>query len=495
MNIPVTRSAPRSISRSLRPALMLYAVLFLLAFAFQGSRPLYDSDEGRYSAIALGMLDSGDFIVPHLDPDHPHYAKPPLTYWVLAASFATFGPNAWAARIPGALAYAGVGSLLAWMGRRLQLQNPWRAGTLWAITLAPFIGANVVTTDMLLTFFEALAVAGFVAAETAARPTDAARWRIMMWCAFGLAFMTKGPPALVPLPALAVTLVSMRGWRGLRRLLSLPGMVLGAVLGLSWYAYVVARQPGLLGYFVGYELVDRLLTNTQHRNPGLEGVLMTYLPTLVVGTLPWSALLLNPRIRALRPARRLPRVELGWRLAVCWCAIGAAIFLLAQSRLPLYVLPLFVPFSLWLAMRLDTIADLLRGRGAPLLVAWVALLLGIKLISARIPTGHDGRAFAAQLERLVEPREVSEWIFVDGEPRYELRLYTGRIVAIASSELAEPAFSHPEPLCLAVAEPAHPVVLTKTAEAARLAPVLDGCAHPFDVAGQAGAYTVFVPRQ
>ena len=83
----------------MRPALSLCALLLLLGFTFQGTRPLYDSDEGRYSSIALAMLDSGDFIVPRLDPDHPHYAKPPLTYWMLAASFRTFGST------PGPLVY------------------------------------------------------------------------------------------------------------------------------------------------------------------------------------------------------------------------------------------------------------------------------------------------------------------------------------------------------------------------------------------------------
>jgi 4-amino-4-deoxy-L-arabinose transferase len=492
VNIAAVR--PALVARlRMRPALSLCALLLLLGFTFQGTRPLYDSDEGRYSSIALAMLDSGDFIVPRLDPDHPHYAKPPLTYWMLAASFRTFGVNTWAARVPGALAYAGVGLLIAWMARRMQVRNPWRAGTIWAITLAPFLASNVVSTDMLLTFFEALAVSGFVAAETAGRPEDSARWRIMMWCALGLAFLTKGPPALIPLVGMAVALMWLYGWGGLRRLVSLPGMALGALLGLSWYLYVVARQPGLLGYFVGYEVVDRLLTNTQNRNPGFEGIFTAYLPVLVAGTLPWSALLLTRRVRSQRPGRRTPRMELGWRLAACWCATGAAIFLLAQSRLPLYLLPLFVPFSLWLALRFDTADDLLRGWGT-WLIAWFGLLVGLKAAGAFVSSDHDGRAFAAQLEQVAGHRAVSEWIFVDSEPRYELRMYTGRMVEIASSEHAEPAFAHGEGLCSEVAETANPVILTKKPEAARLGPVLAGCTRPFDQVGSVSEYVVFLAR-
>ena len=63
MNISAARSALVTRTR-LRPALSLIALLLVLGFTFQGTRPLYDSDEGRYSSIALALLDSGDFVVP-----------------------------------------------------------------------------------------------------------------------------------------------------------------------------------------------------------------------------------------------------------------------------------------------------------------------------------------------------------------------------------------------------------------------------------------------
>ena len=35
-----------------------------LAFAFLGTRGLWDPDEGRYTNVALNMLDSGDWLNP-----------------------------------------------------------------------------------------------------------------------------------------------------------------------------------------------------------------------------------------------------------------------------------------------------------------------------------------------------------------------------------------------------------------------------------------------
>src|SRR5689334_17428024 len=78
----------------------------ILGFAFLGARGLSEPDEGRYSAVALNMLETHDFLIPRLDADHPHLAKPPLTYWAIAASIATFGRDEWAVRLPAALAYS-----------------------------------------------------------------------------------------------------------------------------------------------------------------------------------------------------------------------------------------------------------------------------------------------------------------------------------------------------------------------------------------------------
>ena len=77
-----------------RSAVLVYAC------ALQGWRPLYSPDEGRYTNVALNMLESGDWLRPMLHPEVEHWAKPPLTYWSIAASVAVFGRNEFAARLP-----------------------------------------------------------------------------------------------------------------------------------------------------------------------------------------------------------------------------------------------------------------------------------------------------------------------------------------------------------------------------------------------------------
>jgi 4-amino-4-deoxy-L-arabinose transferase-like glycosyltransferase len=108
-----------------RPPWWLLALLVLMAFAFQGTRGLWEPDEGRYTATGINMLKSGDWLVPTVDGERPHLTKPPITYWAIAASVGALGYNEWAARLPGALAFVGTGLLVFGLGRRFCPARPW----------------------------------------------------------------------------------------------------------------------------------------------------------------------------------------------------------------------------------------------------------------------------------------------------------------------------------------------------------------------------------
>jgi len=104
---------------SARPPWWLVAVLLLIAFAFQGSRAIWEPDEGRYTGASLNMLTKRRLAAAEVDGEHPHLTKPPMIYWAVASSFRLFGINEWAARLPGALAFFGTGLLVFGLGRRL----------------------------------------------------------------------------------------------------------------------------------------------------------------------------------------------------------------------------------------------------------------------------------------------------------------------------------------------------------------------------------------
>jgi 4-amino-4-deoxy-L-arabinose transferase len=416
-----------------RPALALLALALLLGLAFQGTRGLWDPDEGRYTNVALQILRSGDWISLHRHSASLHFTKPPLTYWAMAASVAAFGWNTWAVRLPMALAFALCTFLVYRMGRVFVPQRPWLPALVYATAPLPFFAANYVSTDGMLAAMETLAVACYVQARFAG---GSARWLDARWAAFGHAFLTKGPPGLLPLLAIVAFQLTQRGGP---RLLRPLGLLAFAAIGFTWYGIVVQRHPGLLEYFLGHEVVARVASSSLDRSPEWYGWLKIYAPTFAIGLLPWLPLALWrhfrdghgwPRWRALAPEARFL-----W----LWLLLPLLVFCLSRSRMWLYVLPLFGPLALLAARALGerTLATPLRWLG---LAAWLALLLALKATLGN-PAGDGAlaqglrRNSAANLAQRLQPLlpgPPHEIVFVEDKTRYGLHLYLHAQVARVS---------------------------------------------------------------
>lgn len=400
---------------------LLVVAVLVYACAFQGTRGLYSPDEGRYTNVALNMLESGDWLRPMLHPEVEHWSKPPLTYWSIAASIAVFGRHEFAARLPGALAFAATVLLMVPLGRRFVPAQPWLPALTYATFAFPPLAANLVTTDTILTLWETLQAVAFVALWWAATPAVARRARLLLWFAAGLAFMTKGPPGLLILAACASFAFWNQRWTGVRKLFAWDAMLVFLVVGGTWYADVAIREPGVLRYFLVEEVVNRVASDKMHRNAEWYGALKIYLPTVLLGTLPWLPFLL----RALWQRRSgfLQRVRANdeARLLACWLLLPLAVFIIARSRLPLYLLPLFVPLALMAARTLAPVDFTSRSRQV-LLAAWCVLMVALRGIPAHIDTFVDDSELARAL-RATLPATPHEVAFVDTDPRYGLRFY------------------------------------------------------------------------
>ena len=410
----------------------LFAILLLaalMAFAFQGSRGLWDPDEGRYSNVALQMLKTGDPVTLYRHPASFHFTKPPLTYWAVAASVKAFGRNEWAVRLPMALAFVLSALMVFRLGRIFVPGRPWLPALIFVLSPYPFLAAHTMNTDTVLAATETLAVLCFAQARFGG---GSARWVDGMWAAFGLAFLAKGPPGLLPLLAIVAFQLLQRD-SGVK-LLRPFGLLAFALLGFTWYALVIERHPGLLQYFLGHEVVARIASDEMDRHPQWYGPLIVYLPVLGLGLLPWLPLALWRRRRQLLP-RWAPAPD-SQRFLWLWLALPLLVFCLARSRMPLYLLPLVVPISL-LAAR--TLSDWHPGRGWILALAgWALLLIGLKGTLALTPSGdgelalglrrNNAASVSAQLRPLLPgaPREI---LFVEDKTRYGLNLYLDADIA------------------------------------------------------------------
>jgi len=449
----------------------LAAALVLLAYslAFQGSRGLWEPDEGRYTNIAGRMLRTGDFVVPAFNHEAPHFAKPPLTYWAIAAGIAALGWNEWGARLANALAFAATTLVVYLLGRRFTPARPWLPALVYGTFLLPHLAANIITTDTLLTLWESAGVLLFVVWWERREQ----RWQRLpllgMWLAFGLAFLTKGPPGLLPLLVIVAFAGLAGGWRAVPALMYPGGLLVFAAVGLGWYAFVAATNPGLIDYFLHDELMRRIASGDYRRNSQWYGALRVYLPTIVIGMLPWTFVW----IARWRQTRRTLLSLAWWRdalgtarggaLLALWVAIPLLAFSLVRSRLPLYALPLFVPLALATARLLGRWAP--RRATAALLGVWALALVGGRWGASHLASPADSRAAARAIREQVAPDPL-EVAFVDVKPLWGLSLYlrceverivtasaVGRTLAGVSPESLSVELTEREPRALLIITP------------------------------------------
>lgn len=392
-----------------RPYFSIVLLALILGFSFMGSRSLWEPDEGRYTNIALTIADTNEWISLYRHPESLHFTKPPLTYWTIAASVKTFGFNTWAIRLPIALAYVFSILMIFQLGKVFTPQRPWLPALIFATSPLPFIAGNYISTDFVLAASETLAVLCFT---QYAFLKKSRLWMDAMWTGFGLAFLAKGPPGLLPLLPIIVMLWQQKDLKALFRPL---GFLAFGIIGLAWYAVVIQRHPGLFDYFIGHEVLARVADEKMRRSPEWYGPLKVYLPVLLFGALPWLVM----AAKTFRPWQsRTPES----RFLLLWFVLPLIVFCLSRSRMPLYLLPLFTPFALLLAQALQHYQP--RIKSWAMLAVWIMALLGMRYGLSVYKHHKDPEIFSEKVLALtkVPPREI---IFVEDPSRYGMHLYLG----------------------------------------------------------------------
>ena len=375
---------PSQRRRVLAVALLCGVVLFVWQL---GSTGLVDETPPLFAASARGMVERGDWLIPHVN-GLPRYDKPPLVYWLMGALYALPGHGrwdplgSWAACLPSALAsvallLALVDTLLCWpqigpdpeanaaaalppeaiaqQGFAPTARQPkpattdsyhpgvtaLSAGLAYGLSPLVFTWGRISVSDAL--FSATLSLSLLLAWRTYADPRG--RWW-HPWPCLGLAVLAKGPVAVVLLGLSLACFAWLQGqgpelWRRLR---PLAGLLICAAVSLPWYGLALWRegQPFWDSFF-GYHNLQRFASVVNHHLQPW----WFFGPVLVVCSLPFTPLLLLGLGRALgpwgtslaRPLQPRPAALSLDRFAACWLLAVLVFFTAAATKLPSYWLP------------------------------------------------------------------------------------------------------------------------------------------------------------
>lgn len=350
--------------------------------------PLIEIDDARYAEVPRAMAASGDWIMPSLNA-MPYVEKPPLWYWLGAASIKAFGASEAAARLPMfLLALLGAGGVF-WLGSWLYSPSVGRAAALAVSTstLWLFLAHNL-TLDMPVSVF-LLWTTAFIL-RVLEKPEDAPWAAPAAWLAAALAFLSKGLISVLFPVFWTVALAGLFSqWRRpALKLLSPVGMLLAAAVAAPWFFAVQAKRPDFFHTFFIEQHFQRYLTPKYARGAPW----WFYLALLPGGLLPWTA----PCLAGLWNAVRRPFADPRATALALWLFGVIAFFTTSHSKLATYCLPVFPHAALLVAAVLENgLPDWSRklSRFLGILLALGAVVAALLWARAphlsRLPPGAD----------------------------------------------------------------------------------------------------------
>jgi 4-amino-4-deoxy-L-arabinose transferase-like glycosyltransferase len=382
---------------------LVAAAIYLVSITSPPS--LMDDVDAVQAQIARNMVDSGDWVTAHLNGVR-YLEKPPLKYWMIAASYLVFGVHDWVARLP----LASLVVLLCWLSFRF---GRWAFGELvgfyTGLVMATSVGlwlfTRVQISDAMLTVTITLAMWGVLRAFEDDEPYPK-RWMLLFYASIGVGLLFKGLiGAVFPVASGGLYLLFTGRafqWAAWCRLMPLRGIAVILLVAAPWHILAAVRNPPVFdftmtsgpgqyrGFFWFYffnEHIFRFLGTRWPKDYNRVPVAFFWLFHLI-WLFPWTAFLASVAKLKFRPVDRAGRTRL---FLLCWAGFLLLFFSLSTTQ-EYYSMPAYPALAMLLASGMARGGRAVRI-GAKALGA-VCLALGVALAGVfaavwNVPTPKD----------------------------------------------------------------------------------------------------------
>jgi 4-amino-4-deoxy-L-arabinose transferase-like glycosyltransferase len=230
-----------------------------------GSPALDDEDvDAAHALVSQEMLQRHDFVVLYMDGVR-YLIRPPMHFWMVAASYKLLGESEFATRLPLGLAVVGMVLLAFEFGHRFFGQ---RAGVYGSLALATSAGIFIFTRNMIPEAIYTLAFEGifylFLRSWTGSLDSRIGYWGAAVLCA--VAVLTRAMIGLLfPVAAIGVFITWTRGWHRWRKLRLLSSTAIFLAIAAPWHILAGLRSPGFFwAYFINEHINRALGTRLPH---------------------------------------------------------------------------------------------------------------------------------------------------------------------------------------------------------------------------------------
>ena len=255
------------INRFKSKLLLVIFLGILLYIPGQTMRHFWGTSEARTAQIAQEMIDSGDWVIPHLN-NMPRLTKPPLYFWSVALTAKFFNNNhvtEWTARIPASLSAILTLIFVFLIVKKLfDEKTAFSSSIMLATTYSFFWQSQQAMLDMMLVMFETATCLFFVYGLKAGNKRKKFFYIPMHLC-FGLSVMTKGPVGIIiPWLGILTYLIWTSQLKELKHFSWIPGFLVFALVVAPWLIAVYYRIDTAFTVFYN-ETVTRYTSAFDHQ--------------------------------------------------------------------------------------------------------------------------------------------------------------------------------------------------------------------------------------
>jgi len=398
---------------SLVPHLIVLLVICgLLFFSNLATFPFFNKGEPREGLVVQHIVNQGNWLFPlKMGSEIP--SKPPLFHWLGAFISIVWGDVTEATvRFPSAL-LATLGILAVYfLGRKLF--GP-EIGLLGGVILATSMEyqhlAISARVDMTLTLFVTASLVLFFALYRGY--LTGVVWNYVFYLILGVGVLAKGPISLILSGMVIVCfLVLRKRWNYLYLLCFHRGVILTVMVALSWY--VLALLEGGEEFFnrqIMHENLSRFFISGEGGS-GHQKPFYYYLPYLFSEGLPWSLFFPFMVVEWFK-GRRF--ADEGFLFLAVWTVVVFVFFSLSAGKRPPYILPLFPPLSLLVALWFYRSNGVGKGEKLGLRLLGVgSLAVGVVLLVSTLRWLWDGEPawFLSAVMPVLKPKDQANLLIV-----------------------------------------------------------------------------------
>ena len=353
---------------------LLAAAAFLAFVIALGDQCVWSDDETRPGLVAREMVLHGHWLVPYL-AGHVYPDKPPLFAWLVALA-SPRGVSEWSLRLPAAAAAAATVGVTHAMAARVAGPGAGLvAGTVLAASPAIVHWARMGRMESLLVLWIALTFWSALAWLN----TGARRQAALAGLWMGLGVLTKGPFALIAVPAIALASVAHRPARVAPRsgvVIALAAALAVPAVWLGLSALVDMSAVVDYGRAVIQSFNKEILLQRRRPRPLSFRIL-----TVAADFLPWTLLLPGVAVQLARSWRWV------WRplaLPLAWAAAASVLLMVIVSPRVPYFLMLYPALAIVVGWAWSTATGRVRLLLlAPLgIVVLACMVFGIRVLAA-----------------------------------------------------------------------------------------------------------------